>query len=80
MKRITVWSDGADWQATFHDDEEVKRLFGTDTLPTAFTAQADGYRVQREVQRLNPDCEVVLAIAITPHLDSAHPFGGINPD
>ncbi len=61
MKRITVWSDGQNWQATFHDDAEVKRLFGTDTIPTPYTAKTEGGTVRAEVQERNPDCVVVLA-------------------
>jgi len=65
MKRITVWSDGQNWQATFHDDAEVHRLFGTDTIPTPYLARADGERVRTEVQERNPDCVVILAQTIT---------------
>ena len=65
MKRITVWSDGENWQATFHDDAEVKGLFGTDTIPTPYLARADGEPVRAKVQERNPDCVVVLAQHIT---------------
>ncbi len=69
MKRITIWNDGQQWQATFHGDSEVKRLFGTDTLPTAFTSQADGARVLAEVQRRNQQCRVELAQLVIPYGD-----------
>lgn len=69
VKRITIWNDGHTWQATFHDDSEVQRLFGTDTLPTAFTAQADGARVLAEVQRRNRHCRVSLAQPVLPYGD-----------
>jgi len=35
-------------------------LFGTDTLPTAFTEKADSERVVAELRRLNPDCHVFV--------------------
>lgn len=69
MKRITIWNDGRQWQATFHGDSEVKRLFGTDTLPTAFTSQADGATVLAEVQRRNRQCRVELAQRVIPYGD-----------
>ena len=38
MKRMIVWSDGSWWRVTMPDSPDVKELFGTDTLPTAFRA------------------------------------------
>lgn len=35
-------------------------LFGTDTLPSGFTAHADGPHVLREIQRLNAGIVCVL--------------------
>jgi len=35
-------------------------LFGTDTIPTAFTAQATAERVVREIQHRNPGYQVVV--------------------
>ena len=61
MKRITIWSNGESWMATFHGDADVIRLFGTDTITTAFLARAEGAKVRREIQELNPDCEVILS-------------------
>jgi len=60
--RITVHADlaGNIWVATFHDDQEVKDLLGTDTLPTPFTLLEDGEVVRREVERNNPGARVRL--------------------
>lgn len=38
---------------------EVVDLFGTDTIPTAFTAQAPSEVVAAEIRKLNPDCKVI---------------------
>ncbi len=43
------------------DDPQVMDLFGTDTLPTPFTAQATPGRVLAAIQELNPGVQVVLA-------------------
>ncbi len=41
-----------------NSDPLVRELFGTDTLPTAFTAQADPADVISRIRSLNPDCRV----------------------
>jgi len=48
-----------------HSDPSVKRLLGTDTLPTAFTCEADPHTVLTEIQRLNPGRLVDLADPLT---------------
>ncbi len=60
--KITVHADIArnTWLATFHDDQEVQELFGTDTLPTSFTLLEEGEVVRREVERKNPSARVRL--------------------
>jgi hypothetical protein len=40
--------------------EEIVRLFGTDTLPTAFTAAARAETVHRVIADLNPNCRVMV--------------------
>ena len=50
------------WVAQFVNDPDIISLFGTDTLPTAFTAQADPITVLREIQRLNPRHLVTLPV------------------
>lgn len=42
------------------DAELIRDLFGTDTLPTAFTAHCEPYAVLKEIQFRNPDKTVVL--------------------
>ncbi len=48
------------WTATFVNDAEVLRLFGTDTLPTAFTAKAPQGMVLEAVRAKNSDCDVMV--------------------
>ena len=48
-----------------HSDPKVRRLLGTDTLPTAFTREADPLTVLTAIQRLNPNCLVQLAEPLT---------------
>ena len=40
---------------------DIMRLFGTRTLPTAFTPAMDAATVLQEIQRLNPGVIVALA-------------------
>ena len=62
MQTIILWSDGRSWNATF-SDPEVKRLFGTDTLPTSSTAQRPAGEVLEAIRHLNPGCDVQLRTA-----------------
>ena len=59
---ITVHPDRKSntWLATFHDNSEVERLFGSDTLPTAYTLLTAGETVRRAVERKNPGFRVRL--------------------
>lgn len=41
------------WHARFVGDTDVVRLFGTDTLPTAYTAQASAEQVLAAITRQN---------------------------
>jgi hypothetical protein len=47
------------WLAQFVDDLRVLEIFGTDTIPTAFTALADFETVRKAVQNRNPNRLVV---------------------
>lgn len=49
------------WIANFEGDEKVRKLFGTTILPTPFAASVDASIVLERVQKLNPDCKVLLA-------------------
>lgn len=54
-----VWTpDG--WYAKFSGKaaNRIERLFGSDTLPTAFTDEADAKRAQQEIKRQWPLCYV----------------------
>jgi len=57
METIRLYRLATGWVATF-SDPTVKQLFGTDTLPTAFTAQASVDVVRTEIQRRNPGADV----------------------
>jgi len=46
------------WFARFVGDENIIELFGTDTLPTAFTSNACFETVSKEIQSLNPHHEI----------------------
>jgi hypothetical protein len=48
------------WMAQFVGDQKIMEAFGADTIPTAFTAQANPLTVLREIQRLNPSHLVTL--------------------
>ena len=54
IKRIKLQKTPHGWLATFLDDPEVIRLFGTDTLPTGFPARAEWDTVRARVSHLNP--------------------------
>ena len=61
MGRITLYRNVDGWHADMSaatNAAGIRELFGTDQLPTAFTARADGWDVQRVVAKLNPSDEV----------------------
>ncbi len=59
METIIVFrGEGSKGYMAKHSDPETKRLFGTDTIPTAFTAGAKLIDVVAKIQRLNPECRV----------------------
>lgn len=62
MNRIVVWSDGKVYRATYRGAhaQEIKELFGTDTLATAYLATAEPERVRQEIARLNPGVMVTV--------------------
>jgi len=55
MATIELSKDTRSWYAKFIGDKKIVELFGTDTLPTAFTAAAKYDDVEAEIQRLNPN-------------------------
>ena len=54
---ITLYRGPQAWMAR-HTDPEVTRLFGTDTLPTAFTEQAEPAEVLAYLREANPELTV----------------------
>ena len=60
-KHITLSRTSKGWMAYYHGDAEMIALFGTDILPTAFTAQAEAEYVLAAIQHLNKDCKVTVA-------------------
>jgi len=53
-KRITLHRGLQFWMVTFHADAEVMELFGTDTLPTSYTAETPALTVLNAIRALNP--------------------------
>jgi hypothetical protein len=60
MNQIILFNTHDGWMARSIGPHasEIVGLFGTDTLPTAFTARAEGELVLQEIQRLNPGIDV----------------------
>ena len=60
MEHIELTLTDAGWMAR-SDDPEVQRLFGTNTVPTAYTERTSAERVLSAIQMLNPDAIVVIS-------------------
>jgi hypothetical protein len=59
---LTLYRDSGMWcvRHTGRGSEKIRDLFGTDVLPTAFTANADPVTVYTAISKLNPDDTVIL--------------------
>ena len=57
---IKLYRTAQGWMA-LHSDPSVREIMGTDTIPTAYTAQATAARVAAEIAKRNPQCDVILA-------------------
>ena len=59
---ITLKKTEQGWMAEYSGPirADIYHLFDSATLPTTFTARATWQVVQREIQRLNPDCNVIV--------------------
>ena len=57
---IRLYREGGMWMAQ-SSNPRVLELFGTDRLPTPFSASKPASEVVGEIQRLNPDASVVVA-------------------
>lgn len=58
---IELFREGTLWMAQYNAGpvrDTALRLFGTDAIPTAFTAQATPDMVLARIQELNPDALV----------------------
>lgn len=65
MGRITLYRNAQGWHADMSaatDAAGIRTRFGTDQLPTAFTARADWRDVQVRIATLNPSDEVQVDI------------------
>ena len=59
MTTIELYVTAQGWMAR-SNDPQTRELFGTDTIPTAFTCNAHGSKVLAEIQKLNPEAIVYL--------------------
>ena len=59
MGTIKLYRSADGWMAVF-SDPQVVALFGSDTLPTAYTAKAAAEAVLAGVRRLNPGVAVSI--------------------
>lgn len=58
---IVIIASPEGWLADFTDDPTVWDLFGTTTIPTAFTLRTSVEDVLAEIRSLNPGATVVAA-------------------
>ena len=65
MNTITLYKASTGWVALYRGPhaKKIKRLFGTDTLPTAFTTRATADTVRQAIQALNPTATVITLAA-----------------
>jgi hypothetical protein len=58
--KITLIKTSTGWSAKFEGDaaETVRSAFGTDTIPTAYTAAAPAEKVKKEIRFMWPKCIV----------------------
>jgi len=61
--RIKLYRTADGWVCRFMGPHagRVRRLFGSDTIPSAFTADARAGRVLAKIRELNPGYEVEIA-------------------
>jgi len=63
MNELLIWSDGVQYLCTWRGPHasEIRDLFGTDTLPTPWLANADPEVVRDDIAKHNAECVVRLA-------------------
>ena len=59
-QRIELYLKGNTWIARFVNDPQMIELFGTDAIPTPFTASAEPWDVFETIKHGNPLSEVIL--------------------
>ena len=57
---ITLSQVSGNWMATF-SNPKIAAATGADTFPTSYTTRTCAEVVQKAIQRLNPDCSVVVS-------------------
>ena len=57
---ITLSQVSGSWMSTF-SDPKLAEATGTDTFPTSYTTRTCAEVVQKAIQRLNPDCLVIVS-------------------
>ena len=65
---MKLFRDDKGWMVQT-DNPEVRRLFGTDVIPTAFTVKAEPERVLAAIQALNPGEHVEILERVVPFGD-----------
>ena len=76
---VTLSRHGREYVARYAG-HPVNEAFEQDTLPTAFTAEADSLDVLRAVTETHPECDVILAPAspsVARHRTSRRSFRGV---
>jgi hypothetical protein len=60
--QITLIRTSTGWSAKFSGEagDEIRSLFGTDTIPTAFTAEAPAKKVQQQIHSQWPKCLITV--------------------
>lgn len=61
IKQIRLHKTPTGWNAQFLDGGAVRSLFGTDTIPTAFTERVDRKTVLDAITKANPAFVVSIA-------------------
>lgn len=59
MEKLTLFKANGSWLIKT-TDKEVMDLFGTDTIPTAFTSNAPVNMVKEAISRLNPNSHILI--------------------
>ena len=58
---ITLSKVSGKWMATFSNPHKIAAATGANTFPTTYTTRTCAEVVQKAIQRLNPDCIVIVS-------------------